>query len=89
MLVIVKLWESTRTAGKTGSLHFLHSSVAPFYKPLTSPNSALFRHLKTAEDINSLFKELLIYATVRDCRSANKDVAIVVTEVVNVNHSPN
>lgn len=49
MLVIVKLWESTWTAGKTGSLHFLHSSVPPFYKPLTSPNSALFHHLETAE----------------------------------------
>jgi len=89
VLVIVKLWESTWTAGKTGNLHFLHSSVASCCKPLTSPNASLFCHLKTAEDINSLFKELLIHATARDCRRTNKDVAIVVTEVINVSHSPN
>lgn len=67
MLVIVKLWESTWTASKTDSLYILHSNVATFYKPLVSPNSALFYHLKTAEDVKSLFKELLIYATVRGC----------------------
>lgn len=58
MLVIVKLWESTWTAGKTGSLHFLHSLTAPFYKPLTSPNSTLSYPSKSEKDVTPLFKQL-------------------------------
>lgn len=54
MLVIVRLWESTRAAGKTASLHFLHGTVAPFYKPVTSLIFAVFFHLKTSEDVSSL-----------------------------------
>lgn len=54
MLVIVKLWELTRAAGKIDSLHFLHGSVAPFYKPVTSPIFAVFCHLKASKDVSSL-----------------------------------
>lgn len=54
LLVIVKLWELTRAAGKTSSLHFLHGRVAFFYKPLTSPIFALFCLLKASKDVSSL-----------------------------------
>lgn len=54
LLVIVKLWELTRAAGKTASLHFLHGRVAFFYEPETSPVFAVFCHLKASKDVSSL-----------------------------------
>lgn len=54
VLVIVKLWGWTRAAGRTDSLHFLHGSVAPFYKPVTTPICAVFCHFKASKDVRSL-----------------------------------
>lgn len=54
MLVIVKLWGLALAAGRTDNLHFLHGSVAPFYKPVASPIFAVFCHLNASEDVSSL-----------------------------------